>query len=103
MRGPEGEEKRLGFYPSISCGIESGFVSAGVNVEVMIGGKISAENQLISARIDDKTLVLIIHNPLTVSRKSIYEPVSVLGSPHPHPNPVKGAFFSFTLFLRRNC
>jgi hypothetical protein len=33
-----------------------------------------------------------------VNRKFIYEGDKGLGSPHPHPNPVKGAFFSLTLF-----
>lgn len=48
----------------------------------------------------DKTLVWFARNPLTVSRKSISDGDKVLGSPHPHPNPMKGAIFSFTLFLR---
>ncbi len=53
----------------------------------------------LSIRNGDKTLVWLARNPLTVSRKSIFETVPVLGSPHPHPNPMKGAIFNFTLFL----
>ena len=65
-----------------------------------ISGMQLAGDQLISSRNGDKTLVLCARNPLIVRRKSIYEGDKVLGSPHPHPNPMKGAIFSFTLFLR---
>ncbi len=45
-----------------------------------------------------KHLFEIAWNACGTKWKSIFDPVSVLGSPHPHPNPVKGAFSALHFF-----
>ena len=60
------------------------------------------DNDAKSVRIGDKTVVSQLRNPLIMSRKSIKRGDKVLGSPHPHPNHVKGVFSALHFFARNN-